>query len=400
MLVGRSISVLVTDAGDRKAVAAVRALGRRGVEVWAAGDRRLDHALFSRCCSHRFIYPRPPDDFSRFEQFLSAFLRQGLCDVFLPMSDHTTAFASKHRDELAGCVAMAVPDYETLRTANHKPSLLEIAREMGVEVPMTLCPRDAAELEGRIHEVGYPCVLKPRRGAGAVGVSYPASPEELLARWQCPGLPSDAVFEYTRPMVQEYIPGEIHDVCALFNAGEPVAALTQRRLKTFPASGGRSAMCETTDRPDLVRIAISLLRRLRWHGPANVEFKVHSGDGRPRLMEINARFWGTLGAAIQAGIDFPWLACRLALGQDVEPVFAYEVGLRYRWIVPEQIGHVITSGHKLRQLIELLVFDAKVRSEIRLSDPWPLLARAAACARRFCGSPSDSNYVQPRIPGL
>jgi hypothetical protein len=39
------------------------------------------------------------------------------------------------------------------------------------------------------------------------------------------------VFVYDRPLVQEYVPGEIHDVCLLLNRGKVRAALTQKRLK-------------------------------------------------------------------------------------------------------------------------------------------------------------------------
>jgi len=32
---------------------------------------------------------------------------------------------------------------------------------------------------------------------------------------------------------------------------------------------------------------------LDWHGVAMVEFWIDSRDGKPKLMEINPRFWGT-----------------------------------------------------------------------------------------------------------
>lgn len=38
-----------------------------------------------------------------------------------------------------------------------------------------------------------------------------------------------------------------------------------------------------------------------------VEWKVDLRDGRPKLMEINPRFWGSLELAVRSGVNFPSL---------------------------------------------------------------------------------------------
>jgi len=70
---------------------------------------------------------------------------------------------------------------------------------------------------------------------------------------------------------------------------------------------------------------------MAWHGVAMVEFKV-SADGTPYLMEVNARFWGSLQLAIDAGVDFPWLLYQLATGRDVESDDDYVTGVKSRWL--------------------------------------------------------------------
>jgi predicted ATP-grasp superfamily ATP-dependent carboligase len=112
--------------------------------------------------------------------------------------------------------------------------------------------------------------------------------------------------------------------------------MTQRRIRMRPRQGGIGLENETTDEPGLREAAIALLAELGWHGPASVEFKVDARDGRPRLLDINGRFWGTLGLAIRAGIDFPGLACRVAVEGDVDPVDDYAIGVRMRWPRPRR----------------------------------------------------------------
>lgn len=381
------MAVLVTDAHERSALAAVRSLGARGLEVWAAGASRLDQALYSRYCAGRIICPDPTRSMARFADFMLAFARRGRCGVLLPMSDHTTLFASRYREELAPHVRTAVPDWQALLLANDKPKLLGFARQMGIDVPATHSPRGRAELEEVARSMRYPCVVKPRKGAGAVAVSYPSSPDELLSVWEAPRRRSDEVYDYASLIVQEYVPGEVHDVCAMFDRGRPVAVTSERRIKMFPLSGGRTIVGQMTDQPELKDKAVALLERLRWHGPADVEFKIDSRDGRPKLMEVNARFWGILGLAIEAGIDFPYLAYCIATGQDVRPVSEYKVGLKYRSIFPLELAHVAASGRRLRGIREFLDFGADTRCEIQLADPLPLVAEAVSCARKALRSP-------------
>ena len=61
--------------------------------------------------------------------------------------------------------------------------------------------------------------------------------------------------------------------------------------------------------------------------------------GTPFLMEVNARFWGSLQLAIDAGVDFPHLVYRLARGErPASP--AYRTGVRSRWLLGD-LDHVL-----------------------------------------------------------
>ena len=56
------------------------------------------------------------------------------------------------------------------------------------------------------------------------------------------------------------------------------------------------------------------MRALNWKGIAMVEWKVDPRDGRPKLMEVNPRFWGSLELAVRSGVDFPVLYAQAAAG--------------------------------------------------------------------------------------
>jgi len=64
---------------------------------------------------------------------------------------------------------------------------------------------------------------------------------------------------------------------------------------------------------------------------AMIECKRDEASGRPVLMEINGRLWGSLQLAIDAGVDFPSLLVSCAMGRPVPRIPPYKVGVRSRW---------------------------------------------------------------------
>jgi len=375
------LKVLVTDAGQRKALAVVRALGRRGCRVCVAGPDATGQALYSRYCRKRFIYPSPRADFGRFVTALQDRVARGGYDVVLPMSDYTTAALSRHRERFERHTHLVVPAYEALMQAFDKPTVLARARALGMAVPATFVPNGPEELARIAERLDYPCVLKPRRSAGAEGLRYANSRADLMQKYSATKRRSDAVMNHWPPMVQEYVPGPVHDVNLLLDHGRLVAAETEVRLEMCPATGGPSVLKETTDEPELVELALRLLEPLGWHGPAEVEFKIDERDGRPKLTEVNTRFWGTIDLMIQAGLDIPYMACRLALGERVEPATSYTVGLRYRWILPFSLLSLLRADGAARHSPKSLLPGRGTLCELDASDPLPHLTRLLRLGR-------------------
>ena len=125
-----------------------------------------------------------------------------------------------------------------------------------------------------------------------------------------------------------------------------------------------------------------MLDILQWHGVAMVEFKKDSRTGEYVLMEINPKFWGSLDLSIASGVDFPYLACRMALDGDIEPVFSYRVGTKFRWLFPGEVFHGMTNPRSIPQLIREF-FDEKTLSDIELTDIVPNIIEVGMTGAEF-----------------
>ncbi|MBK9166629.1 MAG: ATP-grasp domain-containing protein [Bryobacterales bacterium] len=367
---------------DRKTLCAARSLAQRGVSVTVGSDRFQGLAYWSRAVAGRLRYPHPGEDPARFAAQLEHVLREQRYDAILPANDYTTIALAKHAGSLEGWTRLALPAPENLLLAHDKYALAALCRRLGLEIPRTRLAHTEEEILAAADDTGYPCVVKYRRGSGAVGLRIltgPASrrPASRVER------AADLVFDPTQSVVQEFVPGAVHDVCGLFCHGELRAAVTQRRLRMYPAAGGVGVDCVTTTEPGLVERAATLMRELQWHGPAQIEFKVDAASGRVWLIEVNGRLWGTLALSVWAGIDMPWLLLRMALDGGIDPQPPGPAGVRYRWPLPLGLLHALQSGETWPALRDLFAPCPGAGGDWRWSDPAPQAAEAVYALRRM-----------------
>jgi predicted ATP-grasp superfamily ATP-dependent carboligase len=323
---------LVIDGDGRAALAVVRSLGRRGIPVTVSAATRCSLAGASRHASRRIELPDAAAEPDALAEALSGLAQREPGSVWFPVTDVSLAVVDAARDRL-GRVHLPIASREALALAWDKSRTLELANSLGVATPRTWMPERSAEVHALARELEYPIVIKPRRsrwptqsGFVAGPVVYAHSPEALVSAWES----VDA--QIPAPLVQERVPGYGMGLFVLADHGEVRIRFAHRRLREKPPSGGVSVLSESIQvPPELQAAADRLVAALRWHGVCMIEFKVDARDGRPLLMELNPRLWGSLELAIAAGVDFPWLLYQLALGEPLPPQPAYHLGVRSRW---------------------------------------------------------------------
>jgi predicted ATP-grasp superfamily ATP-dependent carboligase len=276
--------------------------------------------------------------------------------VLLPIGVDTTVPIAFYKQKFIPTIKVPIADYNTMLKAHDKSITMKIAHENNIPIPKTYFPESIDEALKFAEKLGYPVVIKRRKGSGVEkGVRIARSRKDLLHKYQeIEHMPCDSLVEEQKhPLLQEYIPGEIRDVCVLYNKGDIRAALTQRRVWTWPPRGGPGQVNETIDDPQIKNHALRLMNELGWHGLAQVEFKLDA-EGKPRLMEINPKFWGTLELSIKAGIDFPSMLHQMAINGDVKPNFVYKKNLTILWIFPYVMRYLAKAPNRLHNLRQFL----------------------------------------------
>jgi predicted ATP-grasp superfamily ATP-dependent carboligase len=262
------------------------------------------------------------------------FVRREGIELLLPMTEVTTLLLGEQRAALPAHCVLPFAETATIARANDKHAVLDLARSLGVPVPASLSVAHPRDLPAALASAVYPAVIKPARSrvltpAGWISTGVDYAEDRAALEHKLHALP-ESVYPV---LVQERIQGPGVGVFAAYDRGKPLAMFAHRRLREKPPSGGVSVLRESAALdPVAAAHAGTLLDALGWHGVAMVEFKRDGRDGTPRLMEINARFWGSLQLAIDAGVDFPAILLAIAQGKRVTPqIGTHRLGVRSRW---------------------------------------------------------------------
>lgn len=366
--------VLVTDGRWHKTLAVVRSLGKKNINITCGDSTRLACSLFSRYCKKKLIYPKIKDNPRSFINSILEELEKQNYGVLFPMEEDTMKVIANNIGDFDDKVSIPMVDKNTLMLAMNKEELIKFAQKNGVPCPKTYFIDNINQIKTLKKEIKYPAVIKPRIGSGAKGVKYIANEKELEEEY----IKIHNIFSY--PLIQERIPqeGEAIGVSAVFDRDRNlIASFSHRRIRQYPVTGGASTLCESYYCPSIEKIAIELLKKLNWYGVAMVEFKVDPRDNTPKLMEINARLWGSLQLAISSGVDFPHLLYKIAMNEKVEKIKDYKIGTKFRWLIPGDILHFIFTPNKLKIMPDFFNFFEKDTTDaiLSLEDPFPIIGK-------------------------
>jgi len=179
--------VLILDGNQRSALAATRTLGQKGLHVTVAEEGERSLAGSSKYCKEHFPYPSPYRDPTSFVAALKKAIRERSIKVLFPMTELSTYLVLKHRHEFAD-THIPSASFERFDSLTNKHTLIELARELRIPIPVTHLVLRREELPRLYAHLQFPVVLKPYRSRAwtkdrwtSASVSYASSIEEITA---------------------------------------------------------------------------------------------------------------------------------------------------------------------------------------------------------------------------
>lgn len=302
-------------------LAVARSLARRGVPVIGLDREPYGVALASKALVAAAVCQDPISQEAEFiadVKAIGAHLKRPA--VLFGCMDEWVLALSGYRGELEGMFTFPFAEDAVVRRILDKSELYKEAEAAGIPYPRTVDTREVDD-EAALAEIGVPCVLKPaakRPFYDAFGANLftPKTAEEFRQR--------RAEGESFGMLAQEIIPATGSDYvtvgAAIAPGGEALGTFVGQRLEIYPAGFGTTCLAQAVSEPQLEAHAVAILRRLGYHGIAEVEFLRDPRDGTFKVLDINTRPWKWVGLPIAAGVDLPWLVYAQATGLPIEPV--------------------------------------------------------------------------------
>lgn len=307
----RQIRVLITGSGTVTCQSFIKGLRQQNEIDAYVVTTDMNPESAGRYFSNAF-YTTPAAKDEKFIPTITDIIKKEKIQLLVPIVDYEfdKIGANIEAFKKLGCVT-AISSPETIALANEKEKTFKFFTGIGIDTPYTWMPNELPDPK----TIKYPIFIKPRTGRASLDVHKINNPEDL-ARY---------LKEVDDPVLQEYVTGKEYTIDVLSDFSSRVIGVVPRqRVET---KVGISYKGRTVDDPVMVEKAKYIAEKMKNIGHCNIQLFV-TPEGRYCFFEINPRYAGTLTLTVAAGMNSPYLLCKMVLGDKVEPIIGqYEKNL-------------------------------------------------------------------------
>ncbi len=255
--------------------------------------------------------------------FLLDYCKENHIDVLLSLFDIDLLMLAKNKkrfEEIGTRVIVADEDFITI--CNDKWKTYLWLKDNGFNVPKTYL--SIGEVLGAIDAglLKYPIIVKPRFGCGSIAMSVAEDEMALLYYFsrntravKNTYLKYESASVEEKIIFQEFLPGQEHGVDVINDLdGNFVNAIVKKKLAM---RSGETDIAETVDN-QVIFDEVKRLATLSGH-VGNLDMDVFMVDGKPYILEMNARFGGGYPFSHSAGCNLPKAIVQWANGEQPTP---------------------------------------------------------------------------------
>ncbi len=338
----RSGRVLVIGDDAQSFLAIVRSLGRKGLEVHAAPFDWHAPALKSRFVAATHHLPRIEPDTCAWFEAVQALDATYAYDLIIPCSERSLLPLWQSRSAFAEGV-LAYPGDAAMTRLFDKLETRAVAEACHVSVARGRALSETDTGASLVADLGTPLYIKSRQSYTLENLSDRGSVTAVESAQAADAILAD-ITNRDHFLVESGFPASGHGtglgISVLARNGEILVAFQHRRLREKPGGGASSMRISEPLDPEMFAACKKIALATKLNGVAMFEFRQEKATGDWVLLEVNARFWGSVALAIAAGIDFPAKLYDMMVTGEVD--------------VPDTYQHGARSSNSLQSILHLL----------------------------------------------
>jgi len=297
------IKIAVTGVGGGVGQSVIKSLNQTDYDVVGLDGELLGTGLYASPYSYIVPYANSPEYISK----LLEICEKEECKLLFPGLDAELKVLALHKDKFAAIGTKAVVSSpEIIDISDDKQLTYDKLMSFDISVPLTLSFK---KYRSNSSQVDFPLIVKQRvGGARSKNVYFLKNKADLE------NLVSKKDFISTNYIVQQYIGGDEY-TCGTINLdGQCKGVIVMRRIlrdgDTYKCFSVRNEIVETE--------VLKVMNAIRPFGACNVQLRM--SEGKPYIIEINARCSGTTSSRTLCGFNEPKMIADYVL-KGIEPQY-------------------------------------------------------------------------------
>lgn len=282
-----------------------------------------------------FTYIVPPINDEKYLQTMLDICKKHKVDIFMPYITAELNILPNHIKEFNDIgTIISISSKESLKIANDKINLYSEYKDL---MPKEFVVKTVDEVFKALNELKYPtnkicCKIADKCGGTGFCVldEDKATDISLFNRKgfkryiNISQLVDIVKSKDCEIIMQEYVEGNDYTVCALADKGNIKRMVG---IEGYEMEYGciLKGMIKKYDKA--YEIVTKVTKELNLDGNLGFDFMV-TNDGDCKLLEVNPRLSGSIPFACKAGVNLPYLRCKLLLGKNIEDDYEVKYGLR------------------------------------------------------------------------
>jgi predicted ATP-grasp superfamily ATP-dependent carboligase len=301
----KKLRILIPEGSSTSGREAITILGLAGHHIEICDPSPWCLSRYSRFVRKFHRCPPLRADPAGFLAFVERLIASGRFHVLLPTHEQGLLFA-RVQARLAGKIAVALPSFDSYRTAHSKAGFSRLLDRLGLPQPPTRILKSQSEPRGATR---FPAVVKTSVGTASRGINFVHNESELASALH--GLDAGGAFA-DEVLLQDMIAGTTEKAQSVFCRGQLVGFHAYRQVA--PGVGGGEAIKQSVSRPVVRGYLEKIGAELGWHGALSVDYIMPDDGAGPLFIDCNPRLVEPFNA-FQSGTDLVTLLLRVSQGE-------------------------------------------------------------------------------------
>jgi protein-tyrosine-phosphatase/predicted ATP-grasp superfamily ATP-dependent carboligase len=313
---------LVLGEDTRSFLTVIRSLARAGMLVDVVSFSNTSVALYSNKINQVYGFNHQSLTIKDWCEKIKALLINNQYDVVLPCDERALFPLLDIQQELKLSTKFALPNKEDLAPLFNKVDTRLTAEQCAIPVANgLLASLDSFNYQQITQRFGSPVVLKPTQSYDEAQLNKRQSVQ--IVKNEQDFIQFKQQYGSQQCLIESYFKGYGVGLSVLANQGQVTAAFAHARVSEPESGGGSSYRKAIPINPGMLYACQKFCLKLNYTGVAMFEFKYNEQTNDWILIEVNARFWGSLPLAVFAGIDFPLRYVAVLLNQPMPDKLTY-----------------------------------------------------------------------------